>query len=174
MKIILLLLMFNSPIEQQIRITYKPLAVKVMREHLIKHPNCQMKDALIVLERMSFHRTFSLRSTEMMGVYPDKENSLLYPTVFVNPNYRGPWNDREIVIALLHESTHLIPTKRDWLCGNDRSNRLMNNIPACSLFGKMQFKSHEITEAIEDHFSRELTNLKTDDIKIYEQTAEQR
>jgi len=104
----------------------------------------------------------------MFGVYPDKSTSIEYPTVFVNNNYRGVWSERSIVLGLIHEATHLTPTPKGWLCGSDRSDRGLKNIPVCNLFGRMQFASHEITAALEGHLERELSKLDNSAIRKYE------
>ena len=142
--------MLVVPVSQRFRGDYRATAIEVVQNHLEQHPDCDLKDTVQTLTDMQMFFSMKIPGYKA-GAFP--RVGALYPTVFINPDLK--WTETEAIVTLIHESTHL--TRRDgrWLCGDDNwtpaTQETLKANPPCRLFGKVQYRSEDITRDIQEH-----------------------
>jgi hypothetical protein len=139
--------------------SWRSSAIFVLDSHTKKHKNCDIKDVRSTIENMRFFVDPYMPMKVHAAVYPSKED--VFKTVFLNGKME--WNEEYAVVVILHESTHVTWINNRQICGPDRVTQFNKSIlmanPPCRLFGEVQYASHQITEAIQEHFKEELALL---------------
>lgn len=157
---ILTFLLLGTPyIEEYFRNQWRESTLRISREHLERHPSCDLRDLLSTIERAHFFRDDSFPTYIKAGVYvrgKDRDNIINFPIIFINPHLQ--WSEREAVISIIHEASHVTWRNGKWVCGDD-NKRYLTKVPVCLLFGGAQYKSDEITSTIEKHLETELDSL---------------
>jgi hypothetical protein len=120
-------------------------AIRIVEEHLVKHPKCDLKDIVPTLREMKIYSDPSMPA-KFRAVMLHSESG---PMIFINPNLE--WDRDLAVLTFIHEALHATKRNGRWICGPDREDRNLTIHPSCILFGKIQFRSSDIDRDLREH-----------------------
>lgn len=131
----------NYILINKFRIDWRNEAIVEIQNHLVKHPNCELQHLIPVLKEMNIYFAPNLKLPFKAKSLRDGQSM----RVFINPNIK--WIRDVAIVTLIHEATHL---GNPAICGNDQ---FYTGNSVCSLFGKNQKRSIEITDVIREHLN---------------------
>lgn len=135
--------------QERFRKEWRQLALATLRVHFDRHGDCDLRQAVSAIENMQIFFSTEMPARQNALAFPDAEAT--HPMILINADLK--WVERDGIILLVHESTHLARSKhgRGFLCGADKQRPGGNATPACRLFGKVQYNSDDINRDIEKH-----------------------
>jgi hypothetical protein len=157
-KSLLLLLLLSTPVLGQSKearlqkdfLRYRAQVIDHTDRHAEIDPDCVLKSVIPTLKNaviLAAHSDDQPRSvTTKAWAFQDQKSRALVIVI----NSRLEWSFKDALITLLHEALHLTLDENGRpICGPDVKEP--DGIPACRLFGRDQFTSQDISDAIRRH-----------------------
>jgi hypothetical protein len=129
---------------------YRQGALLVLREHIKKHPKCELKNSIPYLENALIN--FGDLEEGIGGAVFHAEEIRYSRIIF---DMFVVWDTSTWKKRLIHEALHLTPTgskAHPYICTDDKRNRPNKEMmPACRLFGKIQKDTDDINRDLDEH-----------------------